>query len=76
MNLQEDVDEKHELPTVLTVQEAAKFLRLNVKTIYEAIEAGTFPARRIGRRIVIHRDALLDWLSCKDGVAGQRGGKR
>jgi len=41
------------LPRVMNVEEAANFLRLNVKTIYAAIESGIFPGRRVGKRIVI-----------------------
>jgi len=53
------------LPVVLTVEEAAEFLRLNVKTLYAAIDMGTVPARKFGKRIVILRDALLDWMRSK-----------
>jgi excisionase family DNA binding protein len=51
------------LPAVLSVDQAAKFLNVDRKTVYEAIASGGIPARRIGRRrIVILRDVLLDWL--------------
>jgi len=50
------------LPAVLTVEETAAFLRLNVKTVHASIAAGEMPARKVGRRTVVLRDALLDWL--------------
>ncbi len=51
------------LPVVLGVEEVAAFLGLNVKTVYAAIEERGLPARKVGpRRIVILRDALLEWL--------------
>jgi len=50
------------LPRVLTVEEAAEFLRVNVKTLYTAVETKTVPALKVGKRIVILRDALLDAL--------------
>lgn len=50
------------LPLVLTVEEAANVLRLDKKTVYEAIRAKKFPARKVGARYCIYRDALINWL--------------
>ena len=51
------------LPAVLTVDEAARFLRINRKTLYEAVRAGEVPGVvRVGRSIRIGRDALLRWM--------------
>lgn len=56
------------LPEILTVDEAAQLLRLNRKTVYEALARGEIPgARRIGRSYRIARAALLAWLA--DGQA-------
>ena len=53
-----------ELPAVMGVTDAAGFLGVNSKSVYEAIARGELPgARRIGRAIRIHRDTLLEWLS-------------
>lgn len=58
------------LPPVLTVDEAAHFLRLNRKTLYDAVRAGELPGVvRVGRSIRIGRDALLDWLQGNGGPA-------
>ena len=48
------------LPEILTVDEAAKLLRLNRKTLYEVIrlQKPTW-AIRFGRTIRVSRDALL-----------------
>ena len=62
---QQPRDEPASLPPVLTVDEAAAFLRLNVKTVYAAIKARQIPAKTIGRRLVILRDALLASLGSK-----------
>jgi excisionase family DNA binding protein len=51
------------LPTVLTVDEAARLLRVNRKTLYDAVRAGEVPGVvRVGRSIRIGRDALLRWM--------------
>lgn len=56
--------ERSELPAILTVDEVASLLRLNRKTVYEALARGEIPgARRIGRTYRIARSALLGWLS-------------
>jgi len=58
------------LPSVLTVDEAARFLRLNRKTLYDAVRAGELPGVvRVGRSIRIGRDALLGWLQGNGGPA-------
>ena len=58
------------LPPVLTVDEAAAFLRLNRKTLYDAVRAGELPGVvRVGRSIRIGRDALLGWLQGNGGPA-------
>jgi len=52
------------LPSLLTIDEAATFLRVNRKTLYQAIFAGEIPGVvRLGRTIRLGRDALLQWIS-------------
>lgn len=45
-------------PTVFTVCEVAKILRLGKISVYQAIARGEIPCIRIGRRILIPRYAL------------------
>jgi excisionase family DNA binding protein len=46
------------LPPVSTVAEAAKYLRVNRKTIYAEIAAGRIRVIRLGRSVRISRDVL------------------
>jgi excisionase family DNA binding protein len=49
-------------PAFLTVEEAAELLRVNRKTLYEAIRLDQVPGvARLGRILRIHRDTLLTW---------------
>jgi excisionase family DNA binding protein len=48
---------------VYTVPEAAKLLRIGVRTYYEAARRGEVPVVRIGRREVVPGAALLRFLS-------------
>lgn len=64
------------LPAVLTVEETAAFLRLNPKTVHAAIAAGELPGRKVGRRTLVLRDALLHWLKLEERVLPRRRGGR
>lgn len=55
-------------PDVLTVHQAAKLLGLGLHTVYEAAGRGEIPHRRIGRRILFSRDAILAWLKGNNGA--------
>lgn len=48
---------------VLTVAEAADLLRLGRNSTYAAIQRGELPARRVGRRWLIPKDALERFLA-------------
>ena len=53
-------------PLVLTVSEASRWLRISRGSCYEAVRTGDIPSVRIGRRILIPRQALLDTLATKE----------
>jgi excisionase family DNA binding protein len=61
-------------PAVLTVDELAALLRVNRKTVYDALARDAIPgARRIGKTYRILRAAVLEWLaSSQDRVARSR----
>jgi len=55
-----------ECPMLLTADEAARLLRTSRKAIYALIERGQLPGvTRLGRRVLIRSEALLDWLRHK-----------
>ena len=50
-------------PVLLTPNEVAALLRTSRKAIYSMVERGQLPGIvRIGRRLLVREDALLDWL--------------
>jgi excisionase family DNA binding protein len=50
-------------PLLLTVDETASLLRTTRKAIYALIERGQLPGvTRLGRRVLILRSELLEWL--------------
>ncbi len=48
-----------------SISEVADFLGINVMTVYNLAKREDFPAIRIGRRIVVPKEALLKWLEQK-----------
>jgi excisionase family DNA binding protein len=62
-------------PLFLTVEEAAELLRVNRKTLYEAIRLDQVPGvARIGKTLRIRRAALVEWTASKgrDSALGSR----
>jgi excisionase family DNA binding protein len=56
----------HDLPPLLTVDDVAVFLRTTRHAIYAMVERHQLPRPiRIGRRLLLRRDDLLDWLDQK-----------
>lgn len=63
--------------SVLNVDELATLLRVNRKTVYDALSRGQIPgARRIGGRYRILRNAVLGWLADGQGRASRSRGFR
>lgn len=57
---------QHQLPPLLTVDDAAAFLRTTRHAIYAMVEREQLPRPfRVGRRLLFRRDELLDWLHQK-----------
>ena len=58
-----------ELPAVLTVPEAAALLRVGKNTMYLAIQRGDVPSLKLGRRVLVPRDALQRLLQIGEPLA-------
>ena len=52
-----------DLPLTLKAEEAAKVLRISKSKVYELARTESFPAVRIGKRVVIPRDKLVQWMN-------------
>jgi len=60
------------LTPVLTVPEAARLLRCSKAHLFHVIAGKVdslppLPVLRIGRRVLIRREALLRWMECLEG---------
>lgn len=52
-----------ELPFTLTVPQVAKIMGINQTAAYNLSKSEDFPCLKIGKRIVIPRDAFFRWLN-------------
>ena len=58
-----------ELPLTLKAQEAAEVLRISKSKVYDLARTESFPAVRIGKRVVIPRDKLIEWMNAQAEVS-------
>lgn len=52
-----------QLPLLLNVKQLAALLGVADSSVYELIEEEDFPSLRIGKRIVIPKEALRKWIT-------------
>jgi excisionase family DNA binding protein len=57
---------------VMTAKEVADLLRVNIKTVYEAAKRNNIPCRRMGRRVLFSRRAIMAWLREQGHVTLER----
>lgn len=52
---------------ILTLQEVAKYLRVNPRTIHRMIDAKKIPCFRVGNRYRFLKSILIQWVQDKAG---------
>lgn len=52
-----------ELPLLLNVKQVASLLGISDSGAYELIQEDDFPSLRIGKRIVVPKEKLQQWIS-------------
>lgn len=55
-----------DMPDVLTIDEVAGVLRMSRNSVYTMAKSGEIPACRLGRRLIVYKQRLVDLLN---GVA-------
>ena len=56
-----------QLPLLLNVKQLADLLGVSDSSVYELIREYGFPSLRIGKRIVIPKEELREWIGQVDG---------
>lgn len=58
-----------ELPLTLSVPEVAAVLGTSRAGAYELVHSASFPKVKIGKRILVPKDELIEWLDAQVEVA-------
>lgn len=53
---------EHELPAMLTAEEASTLLRVRKPQLYALARDRVIPVVRVGRQVRFNRDRLLEWI--------------
>lgn len=61
-----NLDEIHNLPASMRVEEAAALLGISRGSAYEAARRGEIPTVRIGHRLLVPTARLLEMLGCAE----------
>ena len=56
-------------PDVMSAVEVARFLGLSRNSVYDGANRGEIPCRRVGRRLLFSRSALVLWLRHERAVS-------
>ncbi len=54
-----------DLPLTLSVPEVAAVLGISRAGAYELVHSATFPKVKIGKRIVVPKDKLIEWIDAQ-----------
>jgi excisionase family DNA binding protein len=52
-----------DLPQVLTIEEASKYLRIPLSSLYKLSQNGKVPCQKVGRHWRFRKDAIDQWLT-------------
>ena len=54
---------QNQLDDILTIEEAAKLLKVPRSSIYKLAQEGKIPAHKVGRHWRFHRGTLVMWIA-------------
>lgn len=61
----EFIPEQTGIKEVLTVSEAAEIMRISKPSMYDLAESGEIRSVRVGRRVLVSRSSLMEYISGK-----------
>lgn len=59
-------------PTVMTLEEVARYLRINKSTVYRMARDGTLPAWKLGNVWRFKKEAIEHWIASTQRAHQQR----
>ena len=51
---------------IMTVAQMAEFRHVSSDTAYELVHSRGFPAFRVGRKILVTREKLMEWIAKRE----------
>ncbi len=51
------------MPEILTITEAAQYLRISLSSLYKLAQDGKIPAQKVGKHWRFHKQTLTDWIA-------------
>ena len=54
-----------QLPLTLTASQVASVLSISRANAYKLMHSKGFPTIRIGKRMIVHRDKLIEWMNAR-----------
>ena len=58
-------ESNNELPLTLSIPEVAAVLGISRAGAYELVHSASFPKVKIGKRILVPKDKLIEWLDAQ-----------
>jgi excisionase family DNA binding protein len=55
-----------DLPQVLTIEEASKYLRIPLSSLYKLAQGGKIPCQKVGRHWRFRKETIDRWLDDRD----------
>jgi len=62
----------HDLPEIMTMEQAAGLLQVSTRTIQRMVKAGQIPGRQVGSQWRFDREQLRAWVRCELEVPAAR----
>ena len=59
------------LPEILTITEAAQYLRISSSSLYKLAQEGRIPCQKVGRHWRFSRLAIHEWIARKNSSMNQ-----
>ena len=54
-----------DLPQIMTIEEASKYLRILLSSLYKLAQGAKIPCQKVGRHWRFHQATLKEWLAGK-----------
>ncbi len=59
------------LPEIMTITEAAQYLRISSSSLYKLAQDGRIPCQKVGRHWRFSRPAIQEWIARKSSSLDQ-----